>query len=677
MSSQGQPGGPIHPDCHDIQGEIKNNNKQALCFPEADADNNANEIQVQDMGGTRDVGAPPPLVSQSEEQDKVIIWGTDSQCDDPELEEFEMLECQELEAYLVEDEEEEEEEYRRGEGSGVGGGQFLDKQPMPYSSAPVLAMTTDKNKSYEEVGREVRRVGQDPESTVSLSAESREKTARFTKAEFSSENDVFVSCLSTMSSLGGSLASALDSTGRAKMADPRLATSTPYRTISEDLTLASQSNPTVSVRCSILQETEVSQSSSIDMNLNSAALLRELGPEAQLDQVEPRLRRSPSLDEQGSLANGAGKSQSRAKQGDHRGYPQMTAGDHKEVYKQREETQEDLGGKTRPCSPDAARPTVSSVGGRLTTETQGSRASPTPGTGSRKSGHKMSGKPSHDTEMPDINSNPMKADPRGGPGEPRPLRKQGSFEHSRSSSPSSLEKKNQLTRKPWGSPTRSITPPSPKTAGSPRRRPPSSPAKTAAARAPHLEYPGAPQGGSGVPKSLEKGCPSSSIPKPILQHPPKPTDKVEPDNRDTRSPPPHYPPKPKNVRPKIITYIRKSPQVKPHTPDAPLRDLHPPFQACAVPQPTGQQGRQIWGDHPKAAAVLSASNLLYDKYRHEMQKACYYAPALVVSGIKPPSHTVPPQSGWEIRELLRGARRQIPAGDGQRWCSQSWGFWTG
>ncbi|XP_035240986.1 microtubule-associated tumor suppressor candidate 2 isoform X1 [Anguilla anguilla] len=650
MSSQGQPGGPVHPGCHDNQGEIKNNNKQSLCVPEVDADTNANEIQ--DVGGTGDVGAPPPLVSQSEEQDKVIIWGTDSQCDDPDLEEFEMLECQELEAYLVEEEEEEEEEYGRGAESVSGGGRFLDERPMPHSSAPTMAMTTNKDESYEDVGREVRRGGQDPESTVSLSAKSQERAARLTKAEFSSENDVFVSCLSTMSSLGGSLASALDSTGRAKMADPCPAPSAPSRTISEDFTLASQSVPNVSVRCSVLQDNEgplgnsgrsASQSSSIDVNLNSAVLPRELGSsEARSGQVEPRMRRSPSLDGLGSLTNGAGKCQSHAERSDHKGYPQMTAEDHEEVHKRGEETQGGLGNKPHPCPPDTVRPMASSESVRPNVETQGSRASPTPGVGSQKPGPKTSGKPSQDTETPDVNSNPVKADPRGGPGEPRPLRKQGSFEQGRSSSPSSLEKRNQLARKPWGSPTRAVTPPSPKTSGSPRRRGPSSPAKTATAtRTPHPECPDVPQGGSGVSKSLGKVCPSSGIPKPILQHPPKPTDKVEPDNRSTRSPPPHYPPKPKNVRPKIITYIRKSPQVKPHAPDAPYEIATLPSRLSPYPSPMASKDPKTGGHHPKAAPALSAANLLYDKYRQEMQKACYYAPALMVSGIKAHSHAVP------------------------------------
>ncbi|XP_077397123.1 microtubule-associated tumor suppressor candidate 2 isoform X2 [Festucalex cinctus] len=67
---------------------------------DAPADGNANDIRTDDErgGGGRSAGS-----DALSERDKVVIWGTDSQCDDPELAEFEMLECQELEAYLVEE----------------------------------------------------------------------------------------------------------------------------------------------------------------------------------------------------------------------------------------------------------------------------------------------------------------------------------------------------------------------------------------------------------------------------------------------------------------------------------------------------------------------------------------------------------------------------------------------
>ncbi len=84
-------------------------------------------------------------------------------------------------------------------------------------------------------------ISKEQESTVCTLSTSKEIVTSIARTEFSSENDVFVSCLSTMSSLGGSLASALDHAGRTQSSDLWHAPSGPYRTLSEDLTLASQS----------------------------------------------------------------------------------------------------------------------------------------------------------------------------------------------------------------------------------------------------------------------------------------------------------------------------------------------------------------------------------------------------------------------------------------------------
>ncbi|XP_049582308.1 microtubule-associated tumor suppressor candidate 2 isoform X2 [Syngnathus scovelli] len=71
---------------------------------DAPADGNANDVRTDGEGGGDGGGGDKSSGSHAVSQlDKVVIWGTNSQCDDPELAEFEMLECQELEAYLVED----------------------------------------------------------------------------------------------------------------------------------------------------------------------------------------------------------------------------------------------------------------------------------------------------------------------------------------------------------------------------------------------------------------------------------------------------------------------------------------------------------------------------------------------------------------------------------------------
>lgn len=107
--------------------------------------------------------------------------------------------------------------------------------------------------------------------------------------------------------------------------------------------------------------------------------------------------------------------------------------------------------------------------------------------------------------------------------------------------------------------------------------------------------------------------------------------------------PPH---KPKNVRPKIITYVRKSPQVKPQVPD------QAPYEVSTLPPRLTPYSSPPAGKEPRAAAaaagvgavgsksVLSSANLLYDKYKQEMQKQGYYpGHGLAVTGIRPPSHS--------------------------------------
>ncbi|KAM9811457.1 microtubule-associated tumor suppressor candidate 2 isoform 2-T6 [Syngnathus typhle] len=70
---------------------------------DAPADGNANDIRTDGEGGGDGGGDSSGGSRALSQLDKGVIRGTNSQCDDPELAEFEMLECQELEAYLVED----------------------------------------------------------------------------------------------------------------------------------------------------------------------------------------------------------------------------------------------------------------------------------------------------------------------------------------------------------------------------------------------------------------------------------------------------------------------------------------------------------------------------------------------------------------------------------------------
>lgn len=135
-------------------------------------------------------------------------------------------------------------------------------------------------------------------------------------------------------------------------------------------------------------------------------------------------------------------------------------------------------------------------------------------------------------------------------------------------------------RKPWGSPSRNVTTNimQRNASSSPRRRPPSSsPAKVQSVRAASLE-----RSETSQSVKLPKTCPSTSLPKPLTP----PLKDQEPK---------------KNVRPKIITYVRKSPQVKPDS----------------------------YGAQPKVT-----SNMLFDKYRQEIQKTGFYPPGMAMMGNK-------------------------------------------
>nr|XP_033806164.1 microtubule-associated tumor suppressor candidate 2 isoform X2 [Geotrypetes seraphini] len=138
------------------------------------------------------------------------------------------------------------------------------------------------------------------------------------------------------------------------------------------------------------------------------------------------------------------------------------------------------------------------------------------------------------------------------------------------------------------------------------------------------------------PKAPNKTACNSGIPKPILVHskpcPPKRgeaessySEKSE-DKMETNP----VVPKPKHVRPKIITYIRRNPQAIDRL-DTPFETSGLPFgpSACSVPV-------------QKEAMTLSSnsksSNLFYDKFKPDLPNPRLYSSGLMVSGIRPPVH---------------------------------------
>ncbi|XP_076002309.1 uncharacterized protein LOC142995210 [Genypterus blacodes] len=589
-------GEPIH------QRELRNNNQQDGTL--ADGDANANEIRAEDEERT---GTLSGLKTQTAEQDKAIIWGTDSQCDDPELAEFERLECQELEAYVVED-----------------GEDFVGlterKEPPRHSSSG--CKTTAERKERKLLPHNTNR----QEANACDGSKSRDVADSVPRTDLGSETDAFVSCLSNMSSQGESFATAMDTAGRTQTTDSWHVAYGPCGTISEDLTLASQSCNTISERVKASRRAEKpSPSSGIstiqhkDLNSNAVVPSEDVTTEAQgrngpgscKAHNEEHKRSVQQTNQHASAVSFEGKGDTGSS--DHRGSSTATTTQEESNKRNDKSTQAD----------DAAGVThsPSKTGTKATTESKAIKKQ-----GSFDNSFRKQNSFDKTSKKQPLFESPLKKQHSFD----NTVKKQGSFENTVHAASSSLER-----RRPWGSPSRAATPASPKMAtGSPRRKPPGSPAKVPGVRALSLE-----RGDRAVNQAVKqvgKVGLSSGIPKPVTK---------EPDDR--RSSPPQ---KPKHVRPKIITYVRKNPQANAQVPDAPQ-------EASTLPQRLAS-----YSGLPahKDSKVLCSSNLLFDKYRQELQKAAHY-PAGAKASSSNATHKLSTKSGSFHEEPAdRGSQENAP-----------------
>ncbi|XDV31826.1 hypothetical protein PO909_002777 [Leuciscus waleckii] len=609
MSVNDEQNRPFGTSSEDGCKEIRNNNNNRDAEDSLDGDANANEIQKGDGETTLEpIDALSSVVSHTEKQVKMTIQATDSLCDDPELAEFEMLESQEIE-------DEEKNNVPKGYMKGV-----LSTE-----------MTKAEAKSLKDNKRFSQFTLKEQESTVCPQSSSKEMVTIIARTDFSSENDVFVSCLSTMSSLGGSLASALDNAGRTHSSDSWHAPSEPYRTLSEDLSLVSQYCLTISdkTRSSLYTEGMHHQAGkstthigSVNLNLNSTALPEEPHLEAQENQLATDFVISESS---GQLTNGTSEcsiaritkvhnESGSANQDDLR-----ESGGHVKGYHAKDEKALNLKTEKKSCQP--------LVSDNIQSTSQNRRSSHD-STGDIKNKLKT-----QNEESPEIALKTSKLTSKGAPvhsecSEPQPYKKQPSFEKTQRSSSSSLER-----RKPWGSPSHSKTPPSPKTTCSPRKQPPSSPAKYTSTREASQERSETLQRANTGLRQPSKSLLSSSC---SLQKPVVPQQPTRAESESNKSSPPL---KPKIVRPKIITYVRKSPQAKPMSEGPYEVSTLPPRLTPYSSSPTSKEPKS---EGFRGSPVLSSSNIVYDKYRQEVQRSGYYSPpGLMPSGIRPPSHTVP------------------------------------
>ncbi|XP_012497586.1 PREDICTED: microtubule-associated tumor suppressor candidate 2 isoform X1 [Propithecus coquereli] len=144
-------------------------------------------------------------------------------------------------------------------------------------------------------------------------------------------------------------------------------------------------------------------------------------------------------------------------------------------------------------------------------------------------------------------------------------------------------------------------------------------------------------------------CPSG-IPKPVFTHS-KDTPSLQegmenlqvekPEERTETKP--IIMPKPKHVRPKIITYIRRNPQALGQG-DASLVPVGLPYAPPACSMPLPQEEGLASGD-------LKPSANLYEKFKPDLQKPRVFSSGLMVSGIKPPGHHFSQMSEKFLQEV--------------------------
>ncbi|XP_028840729.1 microtubule-associated tumor suppressor candidate 2 isoform X2 [Denticeps clupeoides] len=562
-----------------LQEELKNNNKQPALIPVDDA--NANEILAEHIHmeeGTREDGsALPPLVSQtvsqSESQENMIIWTPDSPCESTGLAEFELLECQELEAFLLEGG---NDTSQTGKTEAAMKGILMDRWPISKNyTTDMTNAERDKNDNPSVHRTRMGKSTQDLTATVSQSADRGLKATRS-----GSENNVFVSCLSTVPNLSASFASALDTVG---CSHP----------------LGSQyMNPTSAK--SQLPAPAISSSSSGRKSREQSFERDQIHSSMQLRQVD----HTQHSDSHPAIIGNINKkfSTNRPATGDMK-FSQVNAGWDMESGASTE-VKRYFGDRVPPCRRQLVRPFSPETEPGQPNSNRSSSSSPAP-----RPQHKANGqRPVHKVVL-DASSSSFSSG-------------FGSGTTPASSRGASLERR---TRRSSGSPARPATPPSPRVTGSPQKYPSVSPPNLLNVRTPQPGYNNShPQGYPSGLRFPVKTNLSTSIPKPLLQHPP-----------NERSPP-KCPPKPKTVRPKIITYIRKSPQVKAQSLES------GGYQVSSLPSRLNTYTSESRsGEDPRTAPVLSASNLLFDKYRQEMQKAHLFSTGQAMSGIKPPCHTMP------------------------------------
>ncbi|XP_067350605.1 microtubule-associated tumor suppressor candidate 2 isoform X2 [Channa argus] len=638
----------------DREDKIGNKNQ----FPKSGDDNANRQSSIGNQDGRaliEDIGystnSIPPLVSQSESPDRLVIWGSEQQCLEPEVRKFGLVECQEIHTFIGNTDQEAGNE-QEDDGGSIRDGK--DEGPMSISSSSTASSASigvrkndnDSNKMESRIqrGEEVQKTvvchsTEELDTCVTGSIEKgdrgsgRERRKAGLK-ESKSETNVFVSSLSAVA-FSGSLSSALDSSGEAQ----------------SFISLAiSKSNANNTTSADTRR-----RAVPVDANHNSPPL------HPAEKHGSPQYCGQHQGQEEGShyrngLSSDGGLGQRRR------------AGFEERVLPPRRQQ------LVRPlCQTEMGKASglpESSAHRVKTGESTSPKSSPDPhnnGSNRRFTTKYSLREPSNFSHLYNTSAVSIQVNQQAQK-EVAAVEKQPSatVPHSSSpSNPSTLEKRpqTQLTyRRNCSSPnrtgvdSRSSTPPN-----SPLRTPQGSPRKQPSMYLVSRNVPG-------VVRHITSGCnpalttsaqgygnsclraqvktliSTSGIPKVHLN-----SQQSSPHSSPKQSSPsPTL--KPKGVRPKIITYVRKNPSFKPQAADGPYQVSSLPSRLSAYSHdqtPTSLKDTNKDPSKPdtetRGAPVFVASNPLYDKYRQEMQ-ANNFPSGVLSRSIRPPGHTntVPP-----------------------------------
>lgn len=623
-------------------------NKTQIQYAQA-GDGNANQlssISVQERRGLyEDAGyntsSIPPLVSQSDSPEKLEFWGSEQQCVESELRDYELLACQEIHTYLrsraQEENEEEDDAGSIRDGKDEGAMSISSSSTASSASTGVRRNDNDSNKVEGKIqrGREVqKRIAchstEELDTCVAAGKQDTRSGRERWKGglkESKSETNVFVSSLSAVS-LSGSLSSALDGHGESS------------------LTSLSKTNPYHSAQISTSAQNR-RRAVPADANQNSPSMHPQELPNSQYCNQDTR---SDEANHRNGLSSDGGLGQRRKAGFEERVLPP------RRQQLVRPLCQTELG-RSRDAAESNTQQTEAGPPSPLNLS-----ADPHCYGSSRKFTKSSLREPSDFSHLYNTSGVPQLRQPsQGSQREAPPVDKLPATTARHSST---LEKRpqTQLTyRRNCSSPnrtgveSRSSTPPH-----SPLRTPQGSPcrqpsmylvSRNVSGVVRHI--PAVPTSAQGYGNSCLRAPVKSNISTSGIPKAPLNNQQSSPSSNNNNSPKESSPSpklKPKGVRPKIITYVRKNPQFKPQAADGPYQvsSLPSRLSTCTHSQtPASFKDTAKEPPRPDAetrgAPVLCASNLLYDKYRQEMQTSIFPS-GMLSRSIRAPGHTntVPP-----------------------------------